>query len=476
VTVSSEVGLGGLTARIACLAAGEILTIAEFRADEVRRWRIRVDRRGIPRVGCKSASWAVLRRDGALSEPALTRFLAPDDATRLLLARDEAGIGSLDADRALRMTHGCYRGTALLTLGSASVDEQVDKATARIPLSQWYELYVLERDRSGRLEQNLQQLFEPGARRGDTRTLRVHCEPSGPAGTTFAVVARDGPDYSWLVSTASVKVSPGRHTMTATLRRPGVVSFGGLPAPLREDTRSWADILATVPERVGELGPAHFILAVEACGPASQVAVHLDRAAQLVGRVAGDAEYPVGFSLLAYGAHPHNLRVNDDPVEVLARAQPAERVLDQLSALGERAGTRQDHYTLAASIECMLGQVAELLRDGKDRFGQLPPGARPVLVTVGSRCSFPAWQDPETEIVPCPAHLDWRGGLRALQEDHRGMTFGAICGGDRDAEVWRLLGADAIAGLIVFDACQFAANLRLLRPPGEHVPFPLVDR
>jgi hypothetical protein len=56
------------------------------------------------------------------------------------------------------------------------------------------------------------------------------------------------------------------------------------------------------------------------------------------------------------------------------------------------------------------------------------------------------------------------------------MTFGAICGGDRAAEAWRLLGADATADLIVLDAWQFATDLRLLRPPGEHVPFPLVDR
>ncbi len=56
------------------------------------------------------------------------------------------------------------------------------------------------------------------------------------------------------------------------------------------------------------------------------------------------------------------------------------------------------------------------------------------------------------------------------------MAFGAICGGDLDAEAWRLLGANASADLVVLDARQFAADLRLLRPPGEHVPFPMVDR
>ena len=46
------------------------------------------------------------------------------------------------------------------------------------------------------------------------------------------------------------------------------------------------------------------------------------------------------------------------------------------------------------------------------------------------------------------------------------MTFGAICGGDQDAEVWRLLGQDASADLVALDARQFAADLRLLRSAG----------
>jgi hypothetical protein len=56
------------------------------------------------------------------------------------------------------------------------------------------------------------------------------------------------------------------------------------------------------------------------------------------------------------------------------------------------------------------------------------------------------------------------------------MTFGAICGGDRDAQAWQLLGADASADLIVLDARRFAADLRLVRRAAEQVPFPLADR
>jgi hypothetical protein len=476
VSLNGEVGLGELTARIKGLAVGESLTIAEFLAEEVRRWQVRVDRRGTPRVRCEPADWAALRRDGVLSELELDRFLTPGDEWHVLLARGEAGAEAPIVGEARRVARRCYPGASVLALGAASVDAQLGEATARVPLSQGYELYLLDRGLAGRLQVSPQRLFGRGARRGATRTLRVQCEPSGPAGTTFAVVAHDGHDYTGLVSMASAKVPPGPHTVTATLRRPGKVTFDVPGVSLHKDTRGWDGVRAAVPRRLSDFRPTHLILAVEVCGAERRVTAHLDRAQQLVSNVASDAEFPVTFSLLSYGAHPHNLRVNDDPVAVLAWEDRHETVLAQLSVLGRQAGTRQDHYTAAANIECMLGRAVSLLRDGQGRAGKQPSAGRPVLVTVGSRVPFPAWRDPVTEILPCPAHNDWRGFLGGLKDDHREMTFGAICGGDRGAEAWRLLGADASAELVVLDARQFAADLRLLRPPGEHVPFPLVDR
>ena len=60
-----------------------------------------------------------------------------------------------------------------LALGrAASVDDLLREATARVPLPQWYELVLLERRPSGRLELTAKQLFERGALRNDTRTFR----------------------------------------------------------------------------------------------------------------------------------------------------------------------------------------------------------------------------------------------------------------------------------------------------------------
>jgi hypothetical protein len=421
-------------------------------------------------VAYESMSWGELSGLDGLSRAELADFLQPADGSGLLLARARGVTDALDIGRrALHTVRAHYDQGRLLALGPAgSVDQQLGKATAQVRLSQWYELVLLRRGRSGRLELTAQQLFEPGAKRDDSQTFQVYCEPSGPAGTTFAVAARDRLSLSGLVTMVSAKVPPGPYTLTAVLRRPGSVAFEGLPVPPREDPRSWADVRGTVPERVGEFGSVHLIVAVEICGPKHQVDAHLDRVGQLVRSVATGAEGPVRFSLLAYGAHPHDPKLDDDPVDVVAWEAGDQAVLARLPMVAERARARPDRYTRAANIECMLEKIASLLQGDGD--------GRPVLVTVGSRRAFPAWGDRATETLPCPRHRDWRLFLQYLSEDHPQMTFGSIYGGDLEAEEWLRLGADASADLIALDAWQFAAALRLLRPAAEHVPFPMVDR
>jgi hypothetical protein len=478
VTLSGEVGQGELTARIVSLRPGETLTIAEFCADELTRWQVRIDRQGTPRVGREPASWASLRREGELSEAKVAQFLAPGDERQLLTAAPKEADRSPELNEAQRMVHRRYGAASPLRLDGASVDERLGEATRQVPLSQWYALYVLEPGPSGRLDSSPQQLFRPGDRRGAAASLRIRCAPGGRDGTTFAVLAHDGHDYTGLVSMASAQVPPGSYTVTATLRRPGRVSFDGLGVKLHKDPRNWADVRATVPPRldVPQAGrPEHLIVAVETCGQKDQVAAHLDRAAQLVGNLADDAECSARYSLLSYGAHPHNLRVTDDPVAVLAWAEGSDVVLAQLMQLREQAGTRPDHYSRAAKVECMLHQVVSLLRDGHGRARARAPRGRQALVTVGTRSPFPPWIDPVTEIVPCPAHHDWHDGLASLKQSHE-MAFGAICGGDREDAAWSLLGANASADLVVLDSRRFAAELGFLDQARPRIPFPLVDR
>jgi len=477
---NGQVCITELTSLISGLAIGEALTIAEFGVDKLTRWEVRADRCGTPRVTNRSESWAALSRGEALNEnePEIIRFLAPQEEGRLLLARGGADIDTLQAGWALRKTRGRYaRARPLVPPAASSVDGMLARATAHVPLSQWYELVVLERSRSGRLRLAWQQLFEPGNLRGATRTLRVRCEPSGPAGTTFAVVARNGARPTGLVSMASAKVPASTYALTATLRRPGTVSFDGLPVSPSEDSRSWTEICDTVPKRLTVFEPVHLIVAIETCGSADQVTAHLDRADQFIRNVANGAEGPLRFSLVTYDAHPHDPRLDDAPVTVLAWADRDETVLAHLAVLREQTpARRRGRYTHAASIECMLAEVASLLQSQSGHLGEGHPAGRLVLVTVGTRNAFPASRDPRSEILPCSAGNDWLSFFRWLVEDHGEMTFGAICGGDPDAELWRLLGKDANAELVALDAWQFAAELRLLRPVAEQIPFPMVDQ
>jgi hypothetical protein len=476
-----EAVLAGLTGEIGRLTAGEALTIAEFAPDKVTVWKIRADSCGTPRIWYWPRHWDSLRNGGVIDERELISFTRPEDDSRMLLARTEFAAASPPADhdpargydiaRAAYPRAGTFRSTA-------SVDDLLDEAIARVPLPQWYELVLLRRRPSGRLEFTAQQLFLPGARRGDIRTFAVRCEPSDENGTVFAVAARDAAFEFRLVSMASAKIPPGSYNVTAALLRPGAVRFDGLPVKLREDTRNWLDVLATVPERLDVFSPAHLIVAVEVCGSAAEVEGRVDRASQLIGDIASGADGPVRFSLLTYAAHSFDRRTDEEPVMVLTWADDDHDLLDRLLLWLRVRGPAKVRYTRAAQIECLLAEVALRLKG--------PEGAaagRPVLVTIGARTAFPHRIDPVSEIIPCPLHYDWRVILRQLSEDHAGMAFGAIrdCDSgegplDPEDEVWRLLGSDARAELAAaFDVRRFAVGLGLLSPALQYIPFPLTD-
>jgi hypothetical protein len=345
---------------------------------------------------------------------------------------------------------------------------------ARVPISQWYELVVLRRTPSGRLVLTAELLFPPDARRGDTQTITLRCEPSDGYGTVFAVVSREaGPEFR-LVSMGSARVPSGRYRVTATLLRPGAVRFDGLPAKLAPDPRGWLDVLAAIPPRLAGSRPAHLIVAVESCGSDNQVYERAERAGQFVRDVANGAAGPIRFSLVGYGAHSFRRRAAEDPVELLAWAEGPDVVLARLQWLSTRGGV-DSGYSRAAGIECMLAEVA------KELSGEPALAGRPVLVTIGTRTAFPHRADPVSEILPCPHRNDWRRLLRRLREDYPGIAFGAIRDGppwedeNRSAEeVWRLLGSDALGPADPIESTRFPADLGLLGA-AQYVPFPMVE-
>ena len=459
------------------LTTGKALTIAEFAPGKVTVWNVRPDSSGTPRVHYWR-NWDAPHDVGVLNEDELISFMQPEDEFPMLLARTEPASdvlpASLDADRAFDIARAAFP-HARAFRSPAPVDDLLHEAIARVPLEKQYELVLLRRVRSGRLELTAQELFPLGARRGDTRALAVGCELGDENGTVFAVVARDAAFEFQLVSMASAKIPPGRYHVTATLLRPGAVRFDGLPVKLREDTRSWQDVLATVPERLDVPYPAHLIAAIETCGSTAEVEERIDRASQLINDVASGAEGPVRFSLLTYASHSYDQRTDKDLATVLTWEDDDHDSLDRNLRWLRARGPAVSRYPRAASIECMLAEVARQLSEHK------APAARPVLVTIGSRPAFPLGIDPASGILPCPLRHDWRVILRQLSDDHAGMAFGAIRDGNPDDaqqdpadEIWHFLGADAQAQLTAeFDVRRFAVDLGLVSSGLQYIPLPL---
>jgi hypothetical protein len=329
------------------------------------------------------------------------------------------------------------------------------------PLTEWHELVVLRRTRSGRLVFQSCPLFPPGAQRGYRQDLTVRCEPSDEHGTVFAVVAAERAGFR-LVSVSSASLDPGVYDLTAELLRPGEFGFGGLPGRLRPDHRSWAELVAAVPPSLDRREPAHLICAVEVCGTAGQFQERLSRIEQLIGQ-AGTADGRLAVSLVCYGPHSFD-RGPEERASVLTWAGTSEDALSALAGRREQ-GAAAVGYPRAAQLECVLTEVAGRLtgREG-----------RPVLVTVGSRPAFPPRVDSRTQILPCPYRRDWRLALGHLRR-HPGAAFGAIHDHDPDSGIWTQLGSAAFARADAVDMRRFAADLGLGSDALQYVPFPLVE-
>jgi hypothetical protein len=339
-------------------------------------------------------------------------------------------------------------------------------------LTEEYGLVALRRSRSGSLHFDRVPLFGPGADTGHTVSFTVRCLPSDDYGTVFATFAESPADPDApprLLVMQSGKIPPGTYQLTAELLHPypGHVRFRGLPVTLRDDPRSWDEIIASVPPRLpAGTGPAHLIAAIEISGDSAVVLRRIERVTELFEHVAGASAEPTSYSVITYG--PHHINSDRDtypeiPVRTLAWAVSAESALDTLEGLAYHGALPQG-YPFAAQLECVLAELADRLtgREG-----------RPVLVTAGARPPHPRRTDPETRHIPCPEHNDGLAIRSWLQYRHPGMGFGAIRDlGPDENNLWQQLGSDVTNG--AFYAPDFAVRLRLTGQPVQLLPLPLL--
>lgn len=338
-------------------------------------------------------------------------------------------------------------------------------------LTEEYGLVALSRSRSGSLHFDRVPLFGPGARTGNTVSFTVRCLPSDDSGTAFATFAESpaAPDARpRLLVMQSGKIPPGTYELTAELLHPypGHVRLRGLPVTLRDDPRSWDEIMAAVPPRLpAGAGPAHLIAAVEISSEPAMVLKRIMRVGALFEHVAESSADPTSYSVITYG--PHHINNNRDtypeiPVRMLAWAVSVEPALHTLAGLAHH-GALPNGYPHAAQLECMLAELANRLtgREG-----------RPVLVTAGWRPPHPPRIDPGTRYIPCPEHNDGLAIRSWLKGRHPGMGFGAIRDPGPKDDLWEQLGSYLTND--TFYAPDFAARFRLTGQPVQLLPLPLL--
>jgi hypothetical protein len=468
--LENEAFFASLTEEVRDLAKGSSLRIVQFTADGLVLWDVRRDEAGTPHAySWPALPWSDFLDLDVLSGPELNRAARPGDGGRMILvcsAPDHSY--ARRAYELLARDHG--RAPASRYLGS--FDELLHRVMAASPLTQWYELVVLRRTSSGRIMLTGAQLFPPGSRRGEKQSFTIRCEPGGENGTVFAVMATESVEEVHPVSVKSASLSPGVYDVTAVLCRPGLVRFDGLPARMREEHRSWTEIVATVPTSLSLSRSAHLICAVEVSGPRDLVCERIERAKKLIRDVNTGSRDRLKVSLISYGPHAVGRMFPEEPIRVLTWAQGSMAAVTALNRLKDHIRSRamvEPGYVRAAQLECVLATIAEELAKLDDQE------ARPVVVTIASRSAFPHQLDPASEIVPCPERIDWRRILRDLLE-HPGIAFGLISDHGQDEEIWTHLSSGAFASMndAVFNVQLFAERLGLISE-AEDVPFPLIE-
>lgn len=327
-------------------------------------------------------------------------------------------------------------------------------------LAQPYDLVVVRRGPSGGLRLVREPLFSIEASRGETVPMTVRCEPSDEHGTVFAVVTGDT-HMPTPVSIDAAKVPPGRYDVIATLERPGLVVFAGLPGLARDD-RDWAEIVASMPPWVPPTtGLAHLICAVEVNGTETLVGERLSRARQMIDMAAAELTDDVRVSLIAYAAHSYDWKVPDKPVEVLCWAESPAAALQWLDELEARPAAITG-YPLAAQLEDALAEVSERL--GNER-------TRTALLLIGDRPPHPPRA--RSEILPCRKRHDWSEEVRRLTKE-QGVKLGAVCQQPAH-DTWKRIAGGAPADIDALDVHALAVDLGLAASPDHRIPFPFIE-
>jgi hypothetical protein len=459
-----------LAEQVAALGSRGLLTVVELASGGIVVWNVQRDNSGTPRVRqTPKAGWTRLSGEDGMPARDLVRdlVLAASPSAAMVV---RTAPGGLDVSWAMTQLKQILPAADVFDW-FGELGELILDTAAGSPLAQMYELVVACRSGSGELSLGGRRLFSIGAQRGETSLLTVTCEPGNGGKVVFAVVASELVRDFRLVAVSSARLAPGLYHLTAELVRPGLVRFAGLPVPLRPESRSWAELVASVPQWLPAPQPTHLICAVELSGPRDLVQERLDRISWLIRNATMSGGDLLKASIVAYGPHGFGPGETDPRPEIPVWAGSREAALTAVRRLSDRDG-RAPGYPSAAQLECALADIGRLLD---------PADGRPVLVTAGSRPPFPDRVDARSGILPCPRRRSWRDAVQRLQVAE-GIVFGAIRdedppvpGGEPD-DIWTALGQTAVATIrYPPDEYDFPERLGLLSAAAQHVPFPIVN-
>ncbi|HET7012630.1 MAG TPA: hypothetical protein VFI65_01895 [Streptosporangiaceae bacterium] len=437
------------------------LMIIELADDGIVAWKVIRDQNGTPAAQSRAPlPWSSFYRDGVLSEEDVRKIAKAGSAAQLVYVGTSTHTQAVEAYEMLRSGQPEVAGFQ----GAVSLDEVLREVITNDPLTRWYELVVLQAAPTGRAVLATYPLFPPGAISGDSQPFVARCARSDIKGTAFAVVATKLKQRQFqLVSVQTAKVPPGSYSLTAELRRPGVVRFHGLPSRLEDSDQRWNELIGSVPSRIEKVSASHLICLIEVNGGQDEVEERINQVEGLLSEVADGFDGQLRVSILSYGSHAVDFGHLDEPVITLCWADPVEVAFDALRDLRGFAFDAQ-RYGRAAQLECALVEVTKQLTSDL---------GRPVLVTIGRRPPFPARVD-ASHIIPCPNRHDWRLALRRLGQ-YPGITLGAVHEG-LDPDIWGQFGRDALDAVDSFYAKRFAVDLQLSGSAFTYVPFPIIDR
>jgi hypothetical protein len=448
-----------LDREIGKLQARESFHVVEFGVEGVIIWEIGRDNNGTPRA----EHWPPRAIDA--EDPSEFRRLP---AVRRSAARGPVIFVRSSPDLISRELFAIFRELVpnMEVIDCIVAFEDVLRASIKeSPLISDYELVLLKKTKTGRLDLEPVRLFTQGQRQADrSRTIRVKCARGDDRDIAFVIVSKERARDFQLMSVQSADLGSGDYELTAELVRPGRVRFHGLPASvkLRPDHRTWGELINEVPPRLQAPQSAHLVCLVEVSGTSQQIEKRTDRVREVI-RAAGASQGRLAVSLLSYGAHSFEKKVLEEPVKELAWASPSAEIFAALDELEQHEPIAGD-YLYAAQLECALAQVARRVD---------PEDGRLVVLTVGSRRPFPPRADPQLDILPCPHRNDWRKYLEMLSGKDPRLALGAIYDRDtRNVAIWRELGRTVVFTSDVVDAWRMAADLGIGTAP-VYVPFPL---